>query len=140
MVAQTSIQAHQPGTETRQRQIDHVFHCILQWVQSGNYPYGPQIAQQTGIRLTTVHARINDLKKGYEYQGAKYYATESGEVTILQTGKRSTSYANWTLTDKKQSATQEDVERIEKQIRILFAKRRAYKLEIQRQLKTLFDQ
>jgi hypothetical protein len=140
MVAQTSFQAHQPGTKKRVYQADIIFHCIMEYLKNGNYPCAPEISNLTGIRLTTVHGRICDLKKGYEYEGTTYYAVKSGTVTIIETGKRSTSYANWTLTDKKQSATQEDVERIEKQIRILFAKRRAYKLEIQRQLKTLFDQ
>jgi len=141
MVAATSLLAHKPDSAKRKRQVDTVFNCLLTWVNSGLELHVPGIAESTGIKVSTVHARINDLKKGYtSVDGIQYWAVESNRVTYVRRGDSVEAYANWTLVTTDPVDREEQKARIINRIKRDAAKLREMKAAEFRELKNLFDE
>lgn len=96
MVHVNSIQTHKATTQERGRQLDKVFDYLYARIEA----YGVT-AELIGVILklpkSTVHARLNDLKLGYYYNGAYYFLKEVG-VHIKDNGRALTLYS-LTLTE-----------------------------------------
>lgn len=138
MVAQTSILAHQPHSQKRKRQVDKVFQQLNKWVLQGFPLTVPDLALQTGIKVTTVHARINDLKTGYTdpETGVKYWAVEYGTQKLPPTWE---TFATWTLVTADPVNRAEQKQRIINRIKRDAALLRQMKAAELRELKNLFD-
>lgn len=131
MVAETSKAARHAETENRQTKA--VFEWLLIMLDTGLI--AEEIADKLGIPINTVHARINDLKKGFFY-GAKenglwYYAVATDRRRKNRNGRKCIVWdltLNAPATDLKKELTD-----IEKQLRGLFAERRRLKVQIENQ-------
>lgn len=129
MVTETSKAARHAETENKQTK------AVFQWllIMLGTGLIAEEIADALNITVGTVHARINDLKKGYFY-GAKenglwYYAIATDRRKKNRNGRKCIV---WDLTlNAPATDSQKELADIEKQIRGLFAERRRLKIQIE---------
>lgn len=129
MVTETSKAARHAETENKQTR------AVFEWLLI-QYRYGmiaEEIADKLHIPINTVHARINDLKKGYFYgtkeKGFWYYAIATERRKKNRNGRKCIV---WDLTLNAPSTDlQKELSDVEKQIRGLFAERRRIKIQIE---------
>ena len=133
MIQQTSLKNHQPGTNIRESQNSRVLSVLLDFVAMGLPVTAEAIGLITNIRTSTVHARLNDLFRGYEKNGVTYYAAFHSETTNTD-GNPCAAYTVTTVCPDFDA--EENIKRLRKAaINAIVKYRTARKLAI----KTLFD-
>lgn len=128
MTQETSVKAL-ARHEQRQYQNEKVLRAIM---SAPHNLTALDLYNITGFMPGTIHARINDLKKGYKMNGVMWYVIEWGKT---KQGKR--ERIMWGVTSV-QPPQMSELAKIEAQLRKLFAKRRAIKQEEMRSKETLF--
>jgi len=81
MIQQTSLKSHKPGTNIRESQNSRVLSVLLDFAAVGEPVTAEAIGLITNIRKSTVHARLNDLFRGYAQNAVTYYAAFHSETT-----------------------------------------------------------
>ena len=133
MIAKTSLKNHKPGTKIRESQNSRVLSVLLDFAAVGEPVTAEFIGMITNIRKSTVHARLNDLFRGYEKNSVTYYAAFHSETTNTD-GNACNAYTVTTVCPEIDS--KENIERLRKEaIAAIIKYRAARKLAI----KTLFD-
>ena len=133
MIAKTSLKNHNPGTNIRESQNSRVLSVLLDFAAVGEPVTAEFIGMITNIRKSTVHARLNDLFRGYEKNSVTYYAAFHSETTNTD-GNACNAYTVTTVCPEIDS--KENIERLRKEaIAAIIKYRAARKLAI----KTLFD-
>lgn len=133
MIANTSLKNHKPGTEIRESQNSRVLSVLLDFAAVGEPVTVEFIGMITSIKQGTVHARLNDLFRGYEQNGVTYYAVRHSE-TVNTDGNPVNAYTVTTVCPEVDS--KENIERLRNEaISAIIKYRTARKLAI----KTLFD-
>ena len=112
MVSETSKQAYAPKSQIREQQKYTILRCLLDYAATGNALIAEEIQSVTGIKITTVYARINDLRKGCTLNGVTYYAIEAGRDKNAD-GKTCNKYTVTTVC--LEINTPEYIERLRKQ-------------------------
>lgn len=135
MVTSTSKQAAVKNESVRDTQNRRVFEFLNFGTSRGNFYTAEIISGVLGIKISTLHARINDLKKGYTFGGKMYYAECKGFDQ--------NSYGNrcmtWGVTNKEPDYKKE-LEQVENKLRALFAKRKQIKRAMLPNTPTLFTE
>jgi len=133
MIANTSLKNHKPGTEIRESQNSRILTVLLDFAAVGEPVTAEAIGLITNIKQSTVHARLNDLFRGYTQNGVTYYAAFHSE-TVNTDGNAVNAYTVTTVCPQIDS--KENIERLRKEaINAIIKYRTARKLAI----KTLFD-
>ena len=133
MIAKTSLKNHKPGTNIRESQNSRVLSVLLDFAAVGAPVTVEFIGMVTNIKQGTVHARLNDLFRGYELRGVKYYAVRHSE-TVNTDGNPVNAYTVTTVCPEVDS--KENIERLRNEaIAAILKYRTARKLAI----KTLFE-
>jgi len=133
MIAKTSLKNHKPGTNIRESQNSRVLSVLLDFAAVGEPVTAEAIGLITNIKQSTVHARLNDLFRGYEQNGVTYYAVRHSETTNTD-GNPVNAYTVTTVCPEVDS--KENIERLRKEaIAAIVKYRTARKMAI----KTLFD-
>ena len=133
MIAKTSLKNHKQGTPIRESQNSRVLSVLLDFAAAGEPVTAEFIGLITNIRKSTVHARLNDLFRGYEKNSVTYYAAFHSE-TVNTDGNACNAYTVTTVCPEIDS--KENIERLRKEaIAAIVKYRTARKLAI----KTLFD-
>ena len=133
MIQKTSLKNHKPGTEIRESQNSRVLTVLLDFAAVGEPVTVEFIGMITNIRQSTVHARLNDLFRGYDQNGVTYYAAFHSETTNTD-GNACNAYTVTTVCPEIDS--KEQIERLRKEaINAIMKYRTARKMAI----KTLFD-
>lgn len=133
MIQQTSLKNHQPGTNIRESQNSRVLSVLLDFVAMGLPVTAEAIGLITNIKQSTVHARLNDLFRGYTQNGVTYYAAFHSETTNTD-GNPCAAYTVTTVCPDFDA--EENIKRLRKAaINAIVKYRTARKLAI----KTLFD-
>lgn len=128
MIQETSIKALAQH-EQRQYQNEKVLRAIM---SAPHNLTALDLYNITGFMPGTIHARINDLKKGYRLNGVMWWVIEHGKT---KQGNR--ERIMWGVTSV-QPPQMSELAKIEAQLRKLFAKRRAIKQAELRSKETLF--
>jgi len=132
MIAKTSLKNHKPGTNIRESQCSRVLSVLLDFAAVGEPVTAEAIGLITNIRKSTVHARLNDLFRGYAQNEVTYYAAFHSE-TVNTDGNACNAY---TVTTVCPEISKEHIERLrESAISAILKYRTARKMAI----KTLFD-
>lgn len=136
MVSQTSRDAYQPKSTTRQDQKSVIFAALWQYSTMGLGATCEQLAEMTKIKPSTVYGRLGDLREGYVHEGTRYYCVVSGvakgEHCNVQT---------YGLTVEKPEPTLEDIEKVKKNaLKELRKWRKMYNAYVDKSVKGLFDQ
>jgi len=113
MIQQTSLKNHKPGTEIRESQNSRVLSVLLDFAAVGYPVTAEEIGLITNIKQSTVHARLNDLFKGYEQNGVTYYAAFHSE-TVNTEGNACNAYTVTTVCPEIYS--KENIERLRKKV------------------------
>lgn len=108
MTANTSFIAFKQNEKCRKTQTSAVFSALEAYSFTGNYPTAEQISRETGIKITTVYARLNNLKAGYIKNGVTWYCVPGPCVKNTSGNKVQT----WALTVKASEVTREDIDRL----------------------------
>lgn len=129
MVTDTSKEARHAETENKQTRA--VFEWLL--IQYRHGMIAEEIADKLTIPISTVHARINDLKQGYFYgskeTGRWYYAIATERRKKNRNGRKCIV---WDLTLSAPATNlQKELLDVEKQLRALFSERRRIKVQIE---------
>jgi len=133
MIAKTSLKNHKPGTNIRESQNSRVLSVLLDFAAVGEPVTAEAIGLITNIRKSTVHARLNDLFRGYAQNEVTYYAAFHSE-TVNTDGNACNAYTVTTVCPEIDS--KEHIERLrESAISAIVKYRTARKMAI----KTLFD-
>ena len=125
----TQLEAYKINEQVRGSQLQQVFGCLYAQYLAG-YPITvEQISHFTGIKITTVHARINDLRaSGWFKDDILFKPIEAGSVK-----KGRYHYNLYTIAESKEVDLKEmqiELERIEKKLKRNFAKRKKIKQRI----------
>ena len=133
MIAKTSLKNHNPGTNIRESQCSRVLSVLLDFAAMSLPVTAEAIGLITNIRTSTVHARLNDLFRGYAQNGVTYYAAFHSE-TVNTNGNPCNAYTVTTVCPDFDA--EENIKRLRKAaINAIVKYRTARKLAI----KTLFD-
>ena len=133
MIQQTSLKNHKPGTNIRESQCSRVLSVLLDFAAMSLPVTAEAIGLITNIRTSTVHARLNDLFRGYEKNSVTYYAAFHSE-TVNTDGNPCAAYTVTTVCPDFDA--EENIKRLRKAaINAIVKYRTARKLAI----KTLFD-
>ena len=133
MIQQTSLKNHKPGTEIRESQNSRVLSVLLDFAAMSLPVTAEAIGLITNITQSTVHARLNDLFRGYDQNGVTYYAAFHSETTNTD-GNACGAYTVTTVCPDFDA--EENIKRLRKAaINAIVKYRTARKLAI----KTLFD-
>ena len=133
MIQQTSLKNHKPGTNIRESQCSRVLSVLIDFAAMSLPVTAEAIGLITNITQSTVHARLNDLFRGYEKNSVTYYAAFHSE-TVNTNGNPCSAYTVTTV--RPEIDTAEHIERLRKEaISAIVKYRTARKLAI----KTLFD-
>ena len=133
MIQETSLKNHQPGTPIRESQCSRILTVLLEFAAVGQPVTVECISLITGIKHTTVHARLNDLFRGYEKNSVTYYAVFHSE-TVNTDWNQVNAYTVTTVCPEVDS--NENIERLRNEaIKAIIKYRTARKMAI----KTLFD-
>ena len=133
MIAKTSLKNHKPGTNIRESQCSRVLSVLLDFAAVGEPVTAEFIGMITNIRKSTVHARLNDLFRGYEKNSVTYYAAFHSE-TVNTDGNACNAYTVTTVCPEIDS--KENIERLRKEAIAAIIKYRAAR---EMAIKTLFD-
>lgn len=133
MTQQTSLKSHKPGTGIRESQNSRVLFVLLDFAAVGEPVTAEFIGMITSIRKSTVHARLNDLFKGYTQNGVTYYAAFHSETTNTD-GNACNAYTVTTVCPEIDS--KEHIERLRKKVVDAI---REYRAAVNASVKTLFD-
>ena len=133
MIQQTSLKNHKPGTNIRESQNSRVLSVLLDFAAVGEPVTAEEIGLITNIRTSTVHARLNDLFRGYEKNGVTYYAAFHSE-TVNTDGNACNAYTVTTVCPEIDS--KENIERLRKKVVDAI---REYRAAVNASVKTLFD-
>lgn len=124
MVANTSKKAAVKNKEVRWTQARKVFNTLaLVYPEPENAEY---ISRITGIKVSTVHARLNNLKEGIVYKNAKTGEETTYYVYPKSTGKNSdgNEVILWGLTtEKPHKPATEQLAELDKKLIKLFKER-----------------
>lgn len=135
MIAQTSIKAYRANEPRRGTQKGAVFNALLQFAHMGKGATAEQLASMTNIRLTTVHARLCDLKAGYIHNEETYFVRVKEQCKV-----RGRSVQFYTITTDTPTYTLDEINAIKRAaLSKLREWRRAYSAHVNSQLQTLFD-
>jgi len=113
MIQQTSLKNHNHGTNIRESQCSRVLSVLLDFAAVGYPVTAEEIGLITNIKQSTVHARLNDLFKGYEQNGVTYYAAFHSE-TVNTEGNACNAYTVTTVCPEIYS--KENIERLRKKV------------------------
>ena len=133
MIQQTSLKNHKPGTNIRESQNSRVLSVLLDFAAVGEPVTAEAIGLITNIRTSTVHARLNDLFRGYEKNSVTYYAAFHSETTNTD-GNACNAYTVTTVCPEIDS--KEHIERLRKKVVDAI---REYRAAVNASIKTLFD-
>jgi len=133
MIAKTSLKNHKPGTPIRESQCSRVLSVLIDFAAMSLPVTAEAIGLITNITQSTVHARLNDLFRGYAQNGVTYYAAFHSE-TVNTDGNACGAYTVTTVCPDFDA--EENIKRLRKAaINAIVKYRTARKLAI----KTLFD-
>ena len=133
MIAKTSLKNHKPGTNIRESQCSRVLSVLLDFAAVGEPVTAEAIGLITNIRKSTVHARLNDLFRGYAQNEVTYYAAFHSE-TVNTDGNACNAYTVTTVCPEIDS--KENIERLRKKVVDAI---REYRAAVNASIKTLFD-
>lgn len=133
MIQQTSLKNHKPGTNIRESQNSRVLSVLLDFAAVGEPVTAEEIGLITNIKQSTVHARLNDLFRGYTKNGVTYYAAFHSE-TVNTDGNACSAYTVTTICQEVDS--KENIERLRKKVVDAI---REYRAAVNASIKTLFD-
>ena len=133
MIQQTSLKNHKPGTNIRESQNSRVLSVLLDFAAMSLPVTAEAIGLITNIKQSTVHARLNDLFRGYTQNGVTYYAAFHSE-TVNTDGNAVNAYTVTTVCPEIDS--KENIERLRKKVVDAI---REYRAAVNASIKTLFD-
>ncbi len=133
MIQQTSLKNHKPGTNIRESQNSRVLSVLLDFAAVGEPVTAEAIGLITNIKQSTVHARLNDLFRGYEQNGVTYYAVRHSETTNTD-GNPVNAYTVTTVCPEVDS--KENIERLRQKVVDAI---REYRAAVNASIKTLFE-
>lgn len=133
MIQQTSLKNHKPGEPIRESQNSRILTVLLDFAAVGEPVTVEFIGMVTNIKQGTVHARLNDLFRGYEQNGVKYYAVRHSETTNTD-GNPVNAYTVTTVCPEVDS--KENIERLRQKVVDAI---REYRAAVNASIKTLFD-
>lgn len=138
MVAHTSKEAYAKNASYRETQKDRVLNLLIDVYPTAST--AEEISELTGIKLTTIYARLNDIKNGHTSRksGITYFVYSDNTAP----NKDGNTSKKWILSKKKRDSVpdlEEQKKQIESKILSLFAQRKRLKNAIFEQTnKSLF--
>ena len=133
MIQQTSLKNYKPESKIRTTQNSRILSVLLDFAVADGPVNVEKISILTEIKQSTVHARLNELFKGYNQNGVTYYAVFHSE-TVNLSGCPCNAYTVTTVCP--QVETKEYIERLRKKAIDAIVK---YRTARKNEILTLFD-